>query len=76
MNHEVGSRARKALVEMGQKAATNEVINKLLSLLDHTNVGVRMSACDILGEIGERAATDEVINKLLILLDDRDDSVI
>jgi hypothetical protein len=60
---------------LGEKAATNEVINKLLHLLGSTNYSVRISACQALGEIGEKAETNEVINSLLALLDDTDGSV-
>jgi hypothetical protein len=60
---------------MGKKKATNELINRLLLLLDNTNDSVRSSVCQALGEIGGKAAANEVINRLLLLLDDTNDSV-
>jgi hypothetical protein len=53
---------------MGERAATNEVINRLLLLLGDTNAPVRRSAFKALGKMGERAANNEVINRLLRLL--------
>jgi hypothetical protein len=57
---------------MGEKGATNEVINRLLLLLGDTNNSVRWSAYVALGKMGEKAATNEVINSLLTLLGDTD----
>jgi predicted CopG family antitoxin len=60
---------------MGEKAATNEVINRLLLLLGDTNDSIRSSAYAALGKMGEKAANNEVINRVLLLLDDTNDSV-
>jgi HEAT repeat protein len=57
---------------MGEKAATNEVINRLLLILGDADDAVRSSVCQALGEMGEKAATNEVINRLLLLLGDTD----
>ena len=43
---------------MGEKAATNEVINRLLSLLADTNmIPSDSSACEALEKMGEKAGT-------------------
>jgi hypothetical protein len=60
---------------MGEKAATNEVISKLVSALDDESEWVRESACEALGEMGEKAATNEVISKLVRALGDQSESV-
>jgi hypothetical protein len=60
---------------MGEKAATNEVINRLSVLLGDTRDSVGGSAYEALGKMGEKAATNEVVNKLVLLLGDRDYSV-
>jgi hypothetical protein len=57
---------------MGEKAATNEVINRLSILLGDANNRVRTSACEALGEMGGKAATNEVIGALLDVYLDRD----
>jgi hypothetical protein len=56
---------------MGEKAATNEVISKLVSALGDESEDVRMDACRALGKIGEKAATNEVISKLAVLVKDK-----
>jgi hypothetical protein len=56
---------------MGEKAATNEVITKLVSALGDQSDDVRMNACEALGKIGEKAATNEVITKLVSALGDQ-----
>jgi hypothetical protein len=56
---------------IGQKAATNEVISKLVNALGDESGDVRWYACKALGEMGEKAATNEVITKLLSALDDK-----
>jgi predicted CopG family antitoxin len=60
---------------MGEKAATSEVINRLVSSLDDEDSNVRWSAYDALGKMGEKAATSEVINRYVISLDDEDSNV-
>jgi HEAT repeat protein len=60
---------------MGEKAATNEVITKLVSALGDQSHVVRMSACSALVKMGEKAATNEVITKLVSALGDKSDSV-
>ena len=44
------------LGKMGEKAATNEVINRLLLLLGDMNDSVRSSAYEALVRMGEKAA--------------------
>jgi hypothetical protein len=59
---------------MGEKAATNEVISKLLSALGDKTEYVRWGASEALGEISEKAATNEVSSKLVSALgDDHED---
>jgi HEAT repeat protein len=60
---------------MGKKAATNEVITKLVSALGDQSHSVRWNACEALGKIGEKAATNEVITKLVTALGDQRDDV-
>jgi HEAT repeat protein len=60
---------------MGEKAATNEVINKLVSALGDQSDHVRKYACSALGKMGEKAATNEVISKLASALGDKRDYV-
>jgi hypothetical protein len=60
---------------MGEKGATNEVINRFLVSLHDAKDEVRRSACEALKIMGEKAATNEVINRLLILLHDAKDEV-
>ncbi len=74
-NEDVRRIAVKALGEMGEKAATNEVISKLVSALGDQNAYVRAYACDALVKIGEKAATNEVISKLVSALDDESERV-
>ncbi len=64
--------ACKALGNMDEKAATNEVINGLCILLRDADYEVRTSAYKALEKMGEKAATNEVINRLLVLLGDAD----
>jgi hypothetical protein len=58
---------------MGEKAATNEVITKLVSALGDQYKLVRVRACQALGNIGERAATNEVITKFMTMCGIYDD---
>jgi HEAT repeat protein len=60
-----------ALGNIGDKAATNEVITKLGSALGDESVRIRYVACEALGRIGEKAATNEVITKLVSALGDK-----
>jgi hypothetical protein len=60
---------------MGEKAATNEVITKLVSALGDQSDRVRMMACEALGKMGVKAATNEVITKLVSALGDQSDRV-
>jgi len=60
---------------MGEKAATNEVVNRLVILLGDTNYYVRWNACSALLKIAEKAATNEAINKVVVLLGDTDDRI-
>jgi HEAT repeat protein len=56
---------------MGEKAATNEVITKLVGALGDRSHYVRRNACEALGKMGEKAATNEVITKLASALGDQ-----
>jgi hypothetical protein len=73
------SNARKSALEalgaMGEKAATSEVINGLVSTLGDKDRGVRSSGCKALGAMGEKAATSEVIDELARALGDENASV-
>ena len=60
---------------LGKKAATNEVISRLVISLGDSDWDVRLSACETLGILGEKAATSEVISRLIISLGDSDDYV-
>jgi HEAT repeat protein len=60
---------------MGEKAATSEVITKLVSALGDESQYVRWNACEAFGKIGEKAATSEVITKLVSALGDESVSV-
>jgi hypothetical protein len=60
---------------MGEKAATNEVISKLVSALEDESEDVRSNACYALGKMGEKAATNEVISKLVNALGDESENV-
>jgi HEAT repeat protein len=59
---------------MGEKAATNEVITKLMSALGDESEDVRRYACCALGNMGEKAATNEVITKLVGLMNSNSSS--
>jgi hypothetical protein len=56
---------------MGEKAATNEVISKLMNTLGDQSVYVRASACEALGTMGEKVATNEMISTLVNALEDK-----
>jgi hypothetical protein len=72
---DVRGSACRALGNIGEKAATNEVINKLVSALEDESEDVRQYACFALGKTGEKAATNEVINKLVSALEDECEDV-
>ncbi|CAF3904202.1 unnamed protein product [Adineta steineri] len=67
--------AYKTLGNIGEKAATHEVITKLINALEHESEWVRWDACKALGSIGEKAATHDVIAKLVTALEDKCDDV-
>ncbi|CAF4352225.1 unnamed protein product, partial [Rotaria sordida] len=60
---------------MGEKAATNEVINGLVNALRDTDTDVRQHVQKALEKLGEKAATNEVINGLVNALRDVNDGV-
>ena len=61
---------------MGEKAATNEVITKLVSALGDQSESCQTECmCQALGKMGEKAATNEVITKLLVMMHDNNDGV-
>jgi hypothetical protein len=51
---------------MGEKAATNEVITKLVSALGDQSDNVRWDARESLVKMGKKAATNEVISQLVV----------
>ena len=65
---DVRTGACEALGSIGEKAATNEVINGLVKALNDEHEYVRRGACEALAAIGEKAATNEVINGLVSVL--------
>ncbi|CAF1672630.1 unnamed protein product, partial [Adineta ricciae] len=71
----VRRRACNALVRMGQKGATKEVIDGLLEALRSDNTSMKSAACDALGRMGEKGATKDVIDGLLEAFRSDDDSV-
>ena len=64
-----------ALGSLGEKAATSEIISRLVISLGDSDNNVRGSACEALGRLGEKAATTEVINQLVSSLGDSDEFV-
>jgi HEAT repeat protein len=60
---------------MGKKAATNEVITKLVSVVGDESDDVRRNAWNALEKMGEKAAMNEVITKLVSALGDERDYV-
>ncbi|CAF1045848.1 unnamed protein product [Didymodactylos carnosus] len=69
-NDDVRNSVCEALEEMGEKAATNEVIDRLVYALGDEEWCVRNRACEALGNMGEKAATNEVIERLVNALGD------
>ncbi|CAF0945019.1 unnamed protein product [Adineta steineri] len=74
-NERVRTCACTALGFKGEKAATKEVIIKLVSALEDKSDKVRSAACRALESMGEKAATNEVITKLASALEDKSDNV-
>ncbi|CAF4108906.1 unnamed protein product, partial [Adineta steineri] len=74
-NERVRTCACTALGFKGEKAATKEVIIKLVSALKDQSEQVRSAACRALESMGEKAATNEVITKLASALEDKSDNV-
>jgi len=64
-----------AVGNIGEKAATKEVIDKLVIALTDEDAKIRRNACYAVGNIGQKAATKVVIDKLAIALTDEDRSV-
>jgi HEAT repeat protein len=67
--------ACEALENMGEKAATTEVITALMNALLDEDSSVRKSACAAVEKMGEKAATNEVIAGLINVLRDEDSYV-
>ncbi|CAF1559758.1 unnamed protein product [Didymodactylos carnosus] len=57
---------------MGEKAATNEVIDRLVNALGDKDEDVRNGACEALGNMGEKSATNGVIDRLVNALGDEE----
>ncbi|CAM4789210.1 unnamed protein product, partial [Rotaria magnacalcarata] len=67
--------ACKALGNLGEKAATIEVIAALIDATRDENREVGVEACEALGNLGEKAATSEVIAALINTTRDADSYV-
>ncbi|CAF3639385.1 unnamed protein product [Adineta steineri] len=63
--------AYKAVGNIGEKAATNEVITKLISAFEEPNFQFSNCAAEALWNLGEKTATHEVIIKLATALEDQ-----
>ncbi|CAM4921105.1 unnamed protein product [Rotaria socialis] len=61
-----------ALGEIGEKASTSQVIDRLVGALGDQHDQVRRSAYSALEKIGEKAATSQVIDRLVVALGDQD----
>ncbi|CAF4548110.1 unnamed protein product, partial [Rotaria socialis] len=59
-----------ALGEIGEKASTSQVTDRLVGALGDQHDQVRQSAYSALEKIGEKAATSQVIDRLLVALGD------
>ena len=73
-NTKVRCSACRALGSLGERAATNKIINGLLGSLRDRHKDVRSNVCKALGKMGEKAATNEIINQLVSAL--RDNGVV
>ena len=71
----VRSNACLALGSIGGKAATNEVISKLVCALEDQSASVRSSACEALESMDKKVVTSEVIIKLVCALEDQSEDV-
>ena len=74
-NSEVRNAAVRALAKLGEKAATSEVLSRLVISLGYSDENVRSSASEALGSFGKNAATSEVIRRLVISLGDSDEDI-
>ncbi|CAF4918839.1 unnamed protein product [Rotaria socialis] len=61
-----------ALGEIGEKASTSQVTDRLVGALGDQHDQVRRSAYSALEKIGEKAATSQVIDRLVVALGDQD----
>ncbi|CAM4798436.1 unnamed protein product, partial [Rotaria magnacalcarata] len=68
---QVRENACRALGAMGEKAATSQVIDRLVVALGDQDGEVRDNACRALGAMGEKAATSQVIDRLVVSLGDQ-----
>ncbi|CAF4478260.1 unnamed protein product, partial [Rotaria socialis] len=64
-----------ALGEIGEKASTSQVTDRLVGALGDQHDQVRRSAYSALEKIGEKAATSQVIDRLVVALGDQHDQV-
>jgi hypothetical protein len=62
--------ACKAVGSIGENAATDALISKLLSVLRDESIDIRNNACIALGKMGTKGATNEVISELMSALGD------
>ncbi|CAF3400369.1 unnamed protein product [Rotaria socialis] len=71
----VRARACQFLGNVGDEAAIDQVITRLVNALDDKDSGVRLSASEALGNLGDILAIKMVINRLINLLWDWDPRV-
>jgi len=64
-----------AVQALGEKAATKELIDKLVVGVTDEDEAVRSRAWDAIGALGEKAATKELIDKLVVGVTDEDAGV-
>ena len=63
------------LENIGEKAANDDVMNKLMAALQDESSDIRASACSALRKMGEKATATGVINSLMTALEDANESV-
>lgn len=65
--------AARAIGQLGEKAATEPVIQALLAALKDKYSGVRCQVAIVLGQLGEKAAIEPVIQELVAVLKNKDE---
>ena len=69
-NSAVRSAAVSALAKLGEKAATPQLISRLIMSIRDTHWSLRSSVCEALGRLGQKIATSELISALIVSLGD------